>query len=114
MSDALLHVCKGGELTIVAGLGGCRQFAQQRLKKGVVIGGWVSSFYLLLPAGLTPFLGIYIDVFGQRIAFRKCLCPDIGLAGTGTDRGLAPSVPFRSHFPRFYAAPQVLPHRPDL
>nr|VWP01720.1 Cytochrome P450 monooxygenase CYP52X1 [Ganoderma boninense] len=45
------------------------QFAQQRLKKGAVIGGWVSSFYLLLPAGLTPFLGIYIDVFGQRIAF---------------------------------------------
>ena len=61
------------------GLDGCahwtaggRQFAQQRLKKGAVIGGWVSSFYLLLPAGLTPFLGIYIDVFGQRIAFRKC------------------------------------------
>ena len=47
------------------------QFAQQRLKKGAVIGGWVSSFYLLLPAGLTPFLGIYIDVFGQRIGFRK-------------------------------------------
>ncbi|OBZ74609.1 Major facilitator superfamily domain-containing protein 1 [Grifola frondosa] len=45
------------------------QFAQQRLKKGAVIGGWVSSFYLLLPAGLTPFLGIYIDVFGQRIGF---------------------------------------------
>ncbi|TBU31284.1 MFS general substrate transporter [Dichomitus squalens] len=45
------------------------QFAQQRLKKGAVIGGWVSSFYLLLPAGLTPFLGIYIDVFGQRITF---------------------------------------------
>ena len=46
-----------------------RQFAQQRLKKGAVIGGWVSSFYLLLPAGLTPFLGIYIDMFGQRIGF---------------------------------------------
>ncbi|KAI0791011.1 MFS general substrate transporter [Abortiporus biennis] len=45
------------------------QFAQQRLKKGAVVGGWVSSFYLLLPAGLTPFLGIYIDVFGQRIGF---------------------------------------------
>ncbi|KAI0920584.1 hypothetical protein AcV5_010283 [Taiwanofungus camphoratus] len=43
------------------------QFAQQRLKKGAVIGGWVSSFYLLLPACLTPFLGIYIDAFGQRI-----------------------------------------------
>ena len=53
------------------------QFAQQRLKKGAVIGGWVSSFYLLLPACLTPFLGIYIDVYGQRIGFRKCLarCP---------------------------------------
>ncbi|CDO77471.1 hypothetical protein BN946_scf184902.g5 [Trametes cinnabarina] len=45
------------------------QFAQQRLKKGAVIGGWVSSFYLLLPAGLTPFLGIYVDVFGNRIGF---------------------------------------------
>ncbi|KAI1787363.1 MFS general substrate transporter [Ganoderma leucocontextum] len=45
------------------------QFAQQRLKKGAVIGGWVSSFYLLLPAGLTPLLGIYIDLFGQRITF---------------------------------------------
>ncbi|KAI0369350.1 MFS general substrate transporter [Pilatotrama ljubarskyi] len=45
------------------------QFAQQRLKKGAVIGGWVSSFYLLLPAGLTPFLGIYIDVYGKRIGF---------------------------------------------
>ncbi|KAH9837785.1 major facilitator superfamily domain-containing protein [Rhodofomes roseus] len=45
------------------------QFAQQRLKKGAVIGGWVSSFYLLLPACLTPFLGIYIDCFGQRIGF---------------------------------------------
>ncbi|KAH9916238.1 MFS general substrate transporter [Amylocystis lapponica] len=45
------------------------QFAQQRLKKGAVVGGWVSSFYLLLPACLTPFLGIYIDVFGQRIGF---------------------------------------------
>ncbi|KAI0092335.1 MFS general substrate transporter [Irpex rosettiformis] len=45
------------------------QFAQQRLKKGAVIGGWVSNFYLLLPACLTPFIGIYIDVFGQRIAF---------------------------------------------
>jgi len=43
------------------------QFAQQRLKKGAVIGGWVSSFYLLLPACLTPFLGVYIDAFGQRI-----------------------------------------------
>ncbi|KAI0683107.1 hypothetical protein BC835DRAFT_1311248 [Cytidiella melzeri] len=45
------------------------QFAQQQLKKGAVVGGWVSNFYLLLPACLTPFIGIYIDVFGQRIAF---------------------------------------------
>ncbi|GJJ11616.1 hypothetical protein Clacol_005852 [Clathrus columnatus] len=42
------------------------QFAQQRLKKGAVIGGWVSSFYLLLPIGLTPFLGVWIDAFGNR------------------------------------------------
>ena len=48
------------------------QFAQQRLKKGAVIGGWVSSFYLLLPACLTPFLGIFIDVYGQRVTFREC------------------------------------------
>ncbi|KAG1823725.1 uncharacterized protein BJ212DRAFT_1296286 [Suillus subaureus] len=34
------------------------QFAQQRLKKGAVVGRWVLSFYLLLPIGLTPFLGI--------------------------------------------------------
>ncbi len=57
----------GGTLTAVPT---GRQFAQQRLKKGAVIGGWVSSFYLLLPAGLTPFLGIYIDVYGKRIGFR--------------------------------------------
>lgn len=52
-----------------------RQFAQQRLKKGAVIGGWVSSFYLLLPACLTPFLGIYIDAFGQRIGLRTYSSP---------------------------------------
>ncbi|CAA7261924.1 unnamed protein product [Cyclocybe aegerita] len=45
------------------------QFAQQRLKKGAVIGGWVSSFYLLLPACLTPFLGIFIDASGHRVSF---------------------------------------------
>ncbi|KAJ3833173.1 MFS general substrate transporter [Lentinula raphanica] len=45
------------------------QFAQQRLKKGAVIGGWVSSFYLLLPACLTPVLGIVIDLYGQRVSF---------------------------------------------
>ncbi|KAJ3751408.1 MFS general substrate transporter [Lentinula detonsa] len=45
------------------------QFAQQRLKKGAVIGGWVSSFYLLLPACLTPVLGIIIDLYGQRVSF---------------------------------------------
>ncbi|KII90053.1 hypothetical protein PLICRDRAFT_108290 [Plicaturopsis crispa FD-325 SS-3] len=43
------------------------QFSQQRLKKGAIIGGWVSSFYLLLPAGLTPFLGVFIDVTGHRV-----------------------------------------------
>ena len=43
------------------------QFAQQRLKKGRVVGGWVSSFYLLLPAALSPFLGIFIDAFGHRV-----------------------------------------------
>lgn len=50
-----------------------RQFAQQRLQKGAVIGGWVSSFYLLLPACLTPFLGVYIDTFGQRISIRESI-----------------------------------------
>ncbi|KIJ37181.1 hypothetical protein M422DRAFT_76133 [Sphaerobolus stellatus SS14] len=45
------------------------QFAQQRLKKGAVVGGWVSSFYLLLPVGLTPFLGVFIDVYGHRVSF---------------------------------------------
>ncbi|KZS89371.1 MFS general substrate transporter [Sistotremastrum niveocremeum HHB9708] len=45
------------------------QFAQQRLKKGAVIGGWVSSMYLLLPICLTPFLGVFIDVYGQRVTF---------------------------------------------
>ncbi|EIN05923.1 MFS general substrate transporter [Punctularia strigosozonata HHB-11173 SS5] len=45
------------------------QFAQQRLKKGAVIGGWVSSFYLLLPACATPFIGIFIDMYGNRISF---------------------------------------------
>ncbi|KAK7059925.1 MFS general substrate transporter [Favolaschia claudopus] len=43
------------------------QFAQQRLKKGAVVGGWVASMYLLLPIGLTPFIGIFIDLFGNRI-----------------------------------------------
>ncbi|KAH7882231.1 MFS general substrate transporter [Phlebopus sp. FC_14] len=45
------------------------QFAQQRLKKGAVVGGWVSSFYLLLPVGLTPFEGIFIDAHGHRVTF---------------------------------------------
>ncbi|KAH7927205.1 MFS general substrate transporter [Leucogyrophana mollusca] len=43
------------------------QFAQQRLQQGAVIGGWVSSFYLLLPVGLTPFLGVFIDAYGHRL-----------------------------------------------
>ncbi|KAG0706224.1 MFS general substrate transporter [Suillus ampliporus] len=43
------------------------QFAQQRLKKGAVVGGWVSSFYLLLPIGLTPLEGVFIDAYGHRV-----------------------------------------------
>ncbi|KAF8148947.1 MFS general substrate transporter [Mycena galopus ATCC 62051] len=43
------------------------QFVQQRLKKGAVVGGWVASMYLLLPVGLTPFIGIFVDLFGNRI-----------------------------------------------
>ncbi|KAG1775533.1 MFS general substrate transporter [Suillus placidus] len=43
------------------------QFAQQRLEKGAVVGGWVSSFYLLLPIGLTPFMGMFIDAYGRRV-----------------------------------------------
>jgi len=45
------------------------QFTQQRLQKGAVIGGWVSSMYLLLPVGLTPLLGLYIDRYGQRMTW---------------------------------------------
>ncbi|KAF8515591.1 MFS general substrate transporter [Gautieria morchelliformis] len=45
------------------------QFAQQRLKKGAVVGGWVSSMYLLLPIGVTPFLGVWIDFVGHRVSF---------------------------------------------
>jgi MFS family permease len=55
----------------------CRQFAQQRLKKGAVVGGWVSSFYLLLPAVITPFLGIFIDAFGRRVSIRTEFSPDL-------------------------------------
>ncbi|KAG1732634.1 MFS general substrate transporter [Suillus paluster] len=43
------------------------QFAQQRLKKGAVVGGWVSSFYLLLPVVLTPLEGVFIDTYGHRV-----------------------------------------------
>ncbi|KAH7910570.1 MFS general substrate transporter [Hygrophoropsis aurantiaca] len=43
------------------------QFAQQRLQSGAVIGGWVSSMYLLLPVALTPFLGVFIDAYGHRV-----------------------------------------------
>ncbi|KAJ7581826.1 MFS general substrate transporter [Mycena floridula] len=42
------------------------QISQQRLKKGAVVGGWVASMYLLLPIGLTPFIGIFVDMFGHR------------------------------------------------
>ncbi|OJT11277.1 Major facilitator superfamily domain-containing protein 1 [Trametes pubescens] len=62
------------------------QFAQQRLKKGAVIGGWVSSFYLLLPAGLTPFLGIYIDVYGKRIGFQSVVQASIVIITTAAGR----------------------------
>lgn len=63
-STIISHITHTSLITLIS------QFAQQRLKKGAVIGGWVSSFYLLLPAGLTPFLGIFIDVYGQRITLR--------------------------------------------
>jgi MFS family permease len=43
------------------------QFAQQRLQKGAVVAGWVSSFYLILPIAVTPFLGMYIDAYGRRV-----------------------------------------------
>jgi hypothetical protein len=37
----------------------------------------VSSFYLLLPVGLAPFLGIALDAFGRRVTIRSSLifCP---------------------------------------
>ncbi|KAF5347045.1 hypothetical protein D9758_011633 [Tetrapyrgos nigripes] len=44
-------------------------YSQERLKAGAVIGGWVSSFYLLLPACMTPFMGIFLDLYGQRVTF---------------------------------------------
>jgi MFS family permease len=53
------------------------QFTQQRLKKGAVVGGWVSSFYLLLPAVITPFLGIFIDAFGRRVSIRMEFSSDL-------------------------------------
>ncbi|PSR83953.1 hypothetical protein PHLCEN_2v5557 [Hermanssonia centrifuga] len=62
------------------------QFAQQRLSKGAVIGGWVSSFYLLLPACLTPFLGVYIDVFGQRIGFQSVVQASIVIITTAAGK----------------------------
>ncbi|KAG1728444.1 MFS general substrate transporter [Suillus lakei] len=43
------------------------QFAQQRLKTGATVGGWVSSFYLLLPVVLTPLEGLFIDAYGHRV-----------------------------------------------
>ncbi|THH18078.1 hypothetical protein EUX98_g9017 [Antrodiella citrinella] len=62
------------------------QFAQQRLKKGAVIGGWVSSFYLLLPACLTPFIGIYIDMFGQRIFLQSVVQASIVIITTAAGK----------------------------
>ncbi|KAF5347050.1 hypothetical protein D9758_011638 [Tetrapyrgos nigripes] len=44
-------------------------YSQERLKAGAVIGGWVSSFYLLLPACTPPFTGIFLDLYGQRVTF---------------------------------------------
>lgn len=88
-----------------------RQFAQQRLKKGAVIGGWVSSFYLLLPAGLTPFLGIYIDVYGKRIGFRTSTSTILEWRSTDA---VLDSVPLRSDVPHLYAAAQVLSHCTDV
>lgn len=43
------------------------QLAQQRLQKGAVVAGWVSSFHLLLPIAVTPFLGTFIDACGRRV-----------------------------------------------
>ncbi|KAG1728443.1 MFS general substrate transporter [Suillus lakei] len=43
------------------------QLAQQRLEKGAVVGGWVSSFYLLLPIALTPLECVFIDAYGRRV-----------------------------------------------
>ena len=85
----------------------CRQFAQQRLKKGAVIGGWVSSFYLLLPACLTPFLGIFIDVYGQRVTFCELSKPL--KFGTSFERGC--SVCIWSDVLDLNVAPKVLSHR---
>lgn len=83
-----------------------RQFAQQRLKKGAVIGGWVSSFYLLLPACLTPFIGIYIDFFGQRIAFRKCSLESCFCWCSRSTQ----SVPLRVNILNLDAVTEVLAH----
>ncbi len=96
--------------------GVCRQFAQQRLKKGAVVGGWVSSFYLLLPACLTPFLGIYIDVYGQRIGFRTsplCLC-GLFMIDKPIEQSLPPVLlswsPCSSSSFRTRCLPSVCPH----
>ncbi|KIM61696.1 hypothetical protein SCLCIDRAFT_25657 [Scleroderma citrinum Foug A] len=43
------------------------QYAQQRLQKSAVTGGWVSSFHLLLPIFIVPFEGLFVDMFGHRI-----------------------------------------------
>ncbi|KIM61697.1 hypothetical protein SCLCIDRAFT_865222 [Scleroderma citrinum Foug A] len=44
------------------------QYAQQRLRKSSVTEGWVSSFCLLLPICIVPLEGLFIDMFGHRIA----------------------------------------------
>lgn len=36
-----------------------------------MVGGWVSSFYLLLPVGLVPLEGVFIDAYGHRVTIRE-------------------------------------------
>jgi hypothetical protein len=85
------------------------QFAQQRLNKGTVIGGWVSSFYLLLPACATPFIGIFIDLYGNRISFRRHpICRRWLLHSP------AGSLHFRSYVLDLNASSQTVPFRSIL
>lgn len=74
-----------------------------------MIGGWVSSFYLLLPACLTIFLGIYIDVYGQRIGFRECILFSIV---PNLHSSLSYSICLWLDLLDCYVAAQVLTYRP--